>query len=316
MRHGLAVLVLLLTFLGPGRAPAADDPAAYTYSDTRALVSLVDRAAALVAAEGEDAFKDFAEPGSDWFTGQIYFFAYDLDGVCIFHAASPDLVGRNLIELEDINGKPVIRFVTEIGHDPASEAAGWVFYLWQEGTQLSPDWKSAYVRKVTMPGGKVVVLGSGLYDMKIERVFVERRVDRAVELLRAEGTDKAYAAFRDPATAFTFLDTYVFVLDEQGRTIVDPAFPNEAGRDLSHFRDAVGLEPVAELLDKLATDDSAWVQYLWRPPGQSILARKLIYARKVTIDGKTLIVGSDYVLATPIWMKVEGEAPWRPGRPA
>lgn len=305
------MLVLAVALMRP---LAADDLTAYAYADTRALVSLVDSAAALVEAQGDKAFEELARPDSEWFTGQIYFFAYDLDGTCVFHAQSPELVGRNLIDLKDINGKPVIREITQIGQ--GADTSGWVFYLWQEGAQLSPEWKSAYVRKVAMPDGKVVVLGSGLYNMKIERLFVERRVDRAVALLQAQGADKAYAAFRDPATPFTFLDTYVFVLDDSGHTIVDPAFPNEAGRDMRQFRDAVGLRPIAELLDKLATDESAWVQYLWRPPGQATLARKLIHARKIAVDGKTLIVGSDYLLATPIWMRVEREAPWRPGRPA
>jgi len=310
-RAACALFVLCL-----GTRPSAGDDTVYAYSDTIALVSLVDRAAALLTTEGEEAFKVFAEPDSEWFTGQIYFFAYDLDGTCLFHAVSPDLVGRNLIHLQDINGKAVIRLITDIGHDAAPDASGWVFYLWQEGTQLSPDWKSAYVRKVTMPDGKVVVLGSGLYNLKVERAFVENRVDRAVTLLQQEGREAAFSAFRDPATPFNFLDTYVFVLDADGRTLVDPAFPNETGRDLTSFRDAVGLAPIAALLDKLTGSDAAWVQYLWRPPGEATLARKLIYGRKVTIDGTTMIVGTDYLLATPIWMRVEEERPWRPDRTA
>jgi hypothetical protein len=35
-----------------------------------------------------------------------------------------------------------------------------------------------------------------------------------------------------------------------------------------------------------------------------------LYARKLTVDGETLIVGSDFFLATPIWMRVEQDPAW------
>ena len=41
-----------------------------------------------------------------------------------------------------------------------------------------------------------------------------------------------------------------------------------------------------------------------------LTSRKLIYVRKVAVDGETLVVGSDFFLATPIWMKVEDSRAW------
>jgi hypothetical protein len=46
------------------------------------------------------------------------------------------------------------------------------------------------------------------------------------------------------------------------------------------------------------------VQYLWPKPGGSAPSRKLIYVRKVTVDGEVFVVGSDFFLATPIWLRV------------
>jgi signal transduction histidine kinase len=308
-----ARLALVFLALLPAGARAGDAPE-YAYQATRDLVSLVDRAARMVESDGEAAFKAFAVRNSDWFHGDTYIFVYELDGTCVFHAETPDLVGRNLIDLRDVDGKPMIRYITDIGRQPAPDAAGWVFYLWQDVTSLSPRWKSAYVRKAVAPDGMTYVVGSGLYDIKIERAFVEERVERAVDLLKTKGSDAAFAAFRDISSPFDFLGAYIFVLDASGHTLVDPAFPNETGRNLSAFRDAVGLEPISELLDKLKGGDSAWVQYLWTQPGQANLTRRLIYARKVVVDGRTLIVGSDYVLSTPIWMRVEEGRPWQNDR--
>src|SRR5436190_21941018 len=114
--------------------------------------------------------------------------------------------------------------------------------------QLTPDWKSAYIRKVMAPNGQTYLVGSGSYTIKVERPFVEDRVRMAADLLKSTDRDKAFKQLQDPASPFVFLNTFIFVLDEQGRTLVDPAFPTMAGRDLTVFRDAVGFHAIRELL--------------------------------------------------------------------
>jgi len=315
-----AILLSLLTvrISAPQITPAAanDRLAPYTYEDTKRLVSLVEDAAALMEQKGEGAFKEFGVKGSRWFDQDYYLFVYDVDGNCVFHPVAPELVGKNAMDLRDMNGKPVVRRLTEIGLRPEKDASGWVFYLWEDNTQLIPLWKSAYVRKVVAPGNKVYVIGSGVYNIKIEKVFVQDRVNQACALLESKGKDAAFREFRDPSSAFVFLDTYVFVLDTEGHTLVDPAYPTFAGRDLSQFKDAVGVLVVQEIKEKLAKSDDAWVQYLWPRPGSPVPSRKLIYVRKIKVGDETLIVGSDFFLATPIWMKVRVHSPWPKNPPA
>ena len=132
----------------------------------------------------------------------------------------------------------------------------------------------------------------------------------AADLLASAGKDEAFKQFQDPASPFVFLDSFIFVLNEHGQTLVDPAFPTMAGRDLSEFQDAVGFYAIREVLKKLAQANEAWVQYLWPKPGSSVTSRKLVYVRKVAAGGETLVVGSDFFLATPIWMKVEENRAW------
>ena len=190
-----------------------------------------------------------------------------------------------------------------------------MFYLWQDQVQLSPSWKSAYIRKVTTPAGSTYLVGSGSHKIKVEKPFVERQVRMAADLLKSAGKDEAFKQFRDPASPFVFLDTYVFVLNGQGKTLVDPAFPTMAGRDLSQLQDAVGFYPVREVLKKLSQADETWVQYMWRKQGEATTSRKLMHARKIVIDAETLIVGSDFFLATPIWMRAEDKDTWRRSPP-
>ncbi len=300
-RHVLLALVLLC---GSSMwSLASDKVATYLYEDTRRLVALVEEAASRMEQTGEAAFIEFGQAGSKWFSGQYYVFVYELDGTCVFHPVETDFVGKNLMDLHDMNGKPVVQLITDVGRNPEPDASGWVFYLWPDKTQLIPQWKSAYVRKVVTPTGKTYVLGSGVYNIKIEKAFVQDRVTRAAALLESRGKEVAFKEFRNPASPFVFLDTFIFVLDARGHTVVDPAFPTQAGRDLSEFQDAVGRRPIREMLQKLDHADEVWVQYLWPKPGSSLPSRKLVYVRKVNAGGETFIVGSDFFLATPIWMR-------------
>jgi signal transduction histidine kinase len=309
-RLAIALIAGATLLSAPDPVRAADKLSLYAYSDTRALVALVEEAAGLVERDGERAFQQFAVKGSKWLNGDIYFFAYLVDGTCVFHPLTPELVGKNVLDLRDLNGKPIIQSIVDIGKKPGADASGWVFYLWENQIQLTPMWKSTYVRKVVAPDGKTYVIGSGLYHIKMERLFIEERVNQAADTLKAEGKAAAFKQFQDPASPFFFLNTYIFVLNGQGETLVDPAFPTLAGRNLSDFQDAVGFHAIKEVLRKLETDDDAWVQYLWRKAGSPLPSRKLLYARKLTVDGETLIVGSDFFLATPIWMRVEQDPAW------
>ena len=313
LRTGLGMALAAVLMVLP--AGAADKLAEYTYQDTKDLVSLVEDAAQRIETVGDAAFAEFGKPGSRWLNNETYLFAYAPDGTAAFHPVSPELVGKNVIDLKDLNGKLLVQEIVDVAKLDAPDANRWVFYLWQDQRELSPIWKASYIRKAITPEGKVYLIGSGLYDVKVEKAFVTRRVNRAVELLQSAGKEEAFRQFRDSASPFVFLGTYVFVLSETGETLVDPAFPNLSGRNMLGFRDAVGFEPIRQLVDKLKTADEAWVQFLWPEPGAVVPSRKLVYARKVTDDGEAVIVGSGFYIATPIWMKVEEVSPWRQNQP-
>ena len=299
-----AVAVVTLLIVWGHSHPDLDKPLPYLYEDTRQLVYYVEEAARLVEKKGPEAFQEFSVQGSRWLSGSHYLFIYDLNGVCLFHPAIPELLGKNLLDLRDMNGKPVGHWINEIGYRPEPDASGWIFYLWKAPTDLTPTWKNSYVRKAVGPGGRIYLVGSGVHHFKIESLFVRQCVDRAVELLKSQGKEAAFARFRDRASRFFFCDTYIYVLNTKGDCLVDPAFPTLERRDWTHFTDAVGHHVVQEMLHRLQDSDTAWVQYMLPRPGATMPSRKLAYLRKVKVNGETLIVGADFFQATPIWMKM------------
>ena len=146
---GLSALVVAL--LGPGSARADDKFSVYTYSDTKALVALVEDAARLMERDGEAAFKQFSVRGSRGSTATSICLPIRSTASCVFHPITPELVGRNVLDLRDLHGKPIIQNVTDIGKKSGPDASGWVFYFWENQVQLTPSWKSTYVRKVIGP---------------------------------------------------------------------------------------------------------------------------------------------------------------------
>jgi signal transduction histidine kinase len=287
----------------PARPVSASRTDPYLYEDTRHLVRFVEDAAQLLEARGTAAFSEFDRPDSRWRTASTYLFVYDANGTCVWHGLNRELVGRNLLSLRDALGKPVVEMVTAVGRRPERDAADWIFYLWEERVEFVPSWKSSYVRKAVAPDGKVYLVGSGSSTIKTEKEFLRETVDAAAQLVERRGRAAAFQELKDPGSRFQFLGSYVFVLDARGRFLIDPAYPTIEGRDMSNFRDAIGRPVVRELLAQLRTADRAWIQFLWPRQGETVLSRKMMYVRRVQANGEELLVGSDFFVATPIWMK-------------
>lgn len=298
------ILFTTLTFMGMHTAAASnsDSEDIYLYRQTQELVDFVEEAADLLEKKGPAAFDDYKN-NPRWANEKYYLFVYDINGIVLYHPIEPTFVGKNLMELKDMNGKPVIKMITDIGKQPGNRASGWIFYLWEERIQFNPEWKSSYIRKVVGPDNKIYLIGSGSYDIPTEKIFVKDVVDKAAKEIETKGLEVALKEFRDPALPYYFLGEYVYVLDMNGHMILDPAFPTLTGRDFSQFRDDVGQYVVKNMIEKLRFNDSAWIQFMWHKEGGTNFIRKLAYVRKVKVGNDYVIVGSNLDLLTPIWMK-------------
>jgi hypothetical protein len=86
-------------------APVADHA-----SDAEAQ-DMVKKAVALIKSAGpESAYKTFTDhPGGAFKDRDLYIFVYDFDGNCLAQGANPKMVGKNLLELTDIDGKKLIK---------------------------------------------------------------------------------------------------------------------------------------------------------------------------------------------------------------
>lgn len=159
------------------------------------------------------------------------------------------------------------------------------------------------MRKVISPSGNQYAIGSGIYNLKVEKEFIVEMVDSAVELLKIEGK-AVFDQFRDKASPFIFIDSYIFVIDEKGTAVVDPGFPSLEGRNLLNHKDAAGRYIVREMIHKVErSGGTTWISYMWPKPGKVKPSKGLAYIRKVKLSNETFIVGAGFSPVQPIWMR-------------
>jgi len=260
------------------------EDAEYQYKETEQLVELVNDAAALIEEKGEDAFDELAVQGSKWRHDDKYIFVIAPEGMVYAHASAA-LVGTNVMELTDVNGKPFIKwFIIEVSNE---DSTGWSHYLWNIPGQDEPTWKSTYVQSAIAPSGEKYIVGCGLYNMKMERAFVVDQVNEAADMIDAEGI-AAFDELRDPTSEFIFNNNYVFVLDYEGTLLVHPEIE---GTNLFDAQDVNGKYFIREMLEVGREDGSGWIDYWWNKPGEEEPSAKSSYIRQIEVDGDVLIVG-------------------------
>lgn len=254
-----------------------------------ALMGLVRDAAAVLEKDGEAAYAEFGKKGSRWFKDDTYLFVWSIDGIQTFNAGEPASNGQNRTETNDIHGRPIGKMILQTAASAAGER--WIHYMYPKPGEMFPTWKSTFVKRVRFPAGRQYVVGCGIYEMRMDKAFVEDVVNRAADLVAVRGAE-AFPVLRDKTGPFVFMDTYVFVDTPDGTEVVNPGTPGVEGKNLMDMRDAKGKLAIREYIDAAMKEGSAWVSYYWYKPGHNTLARKESYVRMVRSGRDTYIVGA------------------------
>jgi quercetin dioxygenase-like cupin family protein len=131
-----------------------------TPEEINRIEALVTKAAALIESKGEEAaFAEFGKRNSEWWHGDTYLFAYDMNGNVLLNPAAPSRVGTNPTGEKDANGKAFHQALIEMGRVNGS---GWVDYLIARPGKPEPSPKWSYVRAVKFDGVPGVI-GAGFY---------------------------------------------------------------------------------------------------------------------------------------------------------
>jgi signal transduction histidine kinase len=128
---------------------------AYAASSTDEAKVMVEKAAAYVLANGkEKALKEFSNPSGQFVKGELYVFAWDMNGTNIAHI-NPKQVGINVLQLPDVDGKYFRKEGMEL---VKKNGIAWVDYKFKNPTTNKVEQKTTYLKKVND-----IVLGCGAY---------------------------------------------------------------------------------------------------------------------------------------------------------
>jgi cytochrome c len=146
----LRILALYTVLLACSGAAAAE----VEHGTRQQAMAMVKNVEAMFTKNGPDStFK--AVTAKTFNDRDLYPFIYTLDGTdCVAHGANPAMVGKNLIDLKDQDGKFLIRELSAT----AKTGGGWVDYKWPNPITKMIDAKSSYVEQI---GGYFV--GVGVY---------------------------------------------------------------------------------------------------------------------------------------------------------
>lgn len=281
----------LIFFILPLTPCLANNLADYEYEETKEVVRLVMDAVGEIEKAGEEAFPKFREKGSKWFHDSSYVFVWGLDSMRYVYPPDPSGEGKNMLNLKDVDGKPIGKMFAERAKSKAGE--GWVHYRWPKPGGKIPVWKSTFIKRAKTPSGKVYLAGSGKYNMRCEKIFIVHMVNRAASLLKKEGL-VALNVMHSRSSEFILQNSYIFVKDDKGNELFNAAFPKLEGTNVLNLQDAEGTYFVQEVINTLRFEDDCWVEYMWPKPGKTEPSKKLAYEKKVLVDERILIVGAGY----------------------
>lgn len=278
---------LLLIFVCSGVRIMAQE-GKYRYQATRDLVDLVNDAANMITQQGEVCFRDFSKNGTRWRNGENYLFVCDLKGQIFVHEDT-SLVNKSDYDLRDVHGKPIIQWF--IRRALGVGQCGWVHYEWKRPGKTKTSWKSSYVRLAKAPSGTIYVVGSGLYDMKMEKEFAVEAVNEAMNLIRIIGKS-AFVSLRDSTSEFVYKDTYVFVIDSSYNVLANPGYAFLEQKNQRDLQDSNGKYFVREMVETATEKGDGWVRYKWPKPGNITPENKISYVKKLVYRGQVFIVGT------------------------
>jgi cytochrome c len=95
-------------------------------------------------AGAEKAYKDFTDKAPGWTDRDLYVVVYDVAGKCLAHGQNPKMVGKDLIELRDADGKLFVKERTELA---ASKGKFWQDYMFTDPVTRKLLAKSTYCER-------------------------------------------------------------------------------------------------------------------------------------------------------------------------
>jgi cytochrome c len=138
-----------------GLMPAAAQDKKGTAAEASAMV---EKAIAYIKKNGrEKGFAEINNPKGQFTDRDLYVFVYDMKGKVLAHGANAKLIGREVIDLRDVDGKYYVKERVEM-MSKSPDAKGWQDYKFMNPVSRQIEQKSAYLHRY-----EDMIVGCGIY---------------------------------------------------------------------------------------------------------------------------------------------------------
>lgn len=121
-------------------------------------VAMVEKAIAHIKKVGrEKAFADFNNKNGPFTDRDLYVVVYDLKGKVLAHGANDKLIGKDVIDLRDVDGKYFVKERVEM-MSKSPDAKGWQDYKFMNPQTRAIEPKQMYLRRF-----EDIMVGCGVY---------------------------------------------------------------------------------------------------------------------------------------------------------
>ncbi len=236
----------------------------------KTAIDLVERAANFLNKNSSDQALNAFSHSRDFVSGELYVFAYDMQGTCLAHGQEGNLIWKNMWDERDSYGIPIVQNII----NKAKEGGGWITYNWRNATKVS------YVKRVDI-GGKSLAIGTGYYPHSKEDSVISlvKGASALFEQAMKDGksSDQVFALISYPEGQFVLGDLYLYALDFEGMIVAQGDRPGLIGTSAWGYADTSGRKINQEIVKELQTSTGGiWIKYT------SKKAEKRTYAQKVT----------------------------------
>ena len=131
----------------------------FAQSNPADAVAKVDKGLAFLKKNGKEALiKEVNAKNPDFVQGELYLYVRAIDGTVVAHPVNPRLVGKNMVDLPDADGK---YYRKEIIATAKAKGKGWVDYRYNNPITKEVEKKSTYF---VLSGD--LILEAGIYKGK------------------------------------------------------------------------------------------------------------------------------------------------------
>lgn len=237
---------------------AQQPPSAVSSQESQETVraqEMLERAVAYYRKSGKQALAAFSRAG-EFLDGELYVYVIDSKGLMLASGGpSVTLVGRNILDLKDSEGKNFIREMVDLSR---TKGGGSVDYRWLNREHGAVERKVVFFKQVD---DAIVVVGQ--YIPRATAQEAKTLLRKAVDAVKHEGK-MSFDRFNSLNGGFVQDDLYVFVVDLN--TMVMQAhgpMPRLINRNVKDLKDPDGKLIIQEMVRIARAKGQGELSYKW-----------------------------------------------------